>query len=85
MVPPVADRDWLKAVPKVPAVNEVVVIESGAGLIVIESALVAVLATESVTFTVKLEVPAVVGVPEITPAELSVRPAGRVPDEIDHE
>jgi hypothetical protein len=36
---------------------------------------------ESVTLTVKLEVPAVVGVPEITPvAAVSVRPAGSEPE-----
>jgi hypothetical protein len=35
---------------------------------------------ESVTVTVKLEVPAVVGVPEMTPvAGAKVRPVGRVP------
>ena len=33
----------------------------------------------SVTWTVKLLVPAVVGVPEIAPEEDSVRPAGRAP------
>jgi hypothetical protein len=33
---------------------------------------------------VKLEVPAVVGVPEITPALLKVNPAGRLPDATDH-
>jgi hypothetical protein len=37
------------------------------------------------TDTVKLDVPLVVGVPEITPvADARVSPAGRVPDEIDH-
>ena len=34
---------------------------------------------ESVTRTVKFEVPAVVGVPEITPPELKESPAGRLP------
>ncbi len=34
----------------------------------------------SVTLTVKLKVPVLVGVPEIVPPELSVRPVGRVPD-----
>jgi hypothetical protein len=48
----------------------------------IERACVAVLAVgavESVTVTVKFEVAAAVGVPVITPAELSVNPAGSVP------
>ena len=34
---------------------------------------------ESVTRIVKLDVPAAVGVPEITPAVLNVRPAGSEP------
>jgi hypothetical protein len=42
---------------------------------------VAVCAVESVTLAVKLNVPAVVGVPEIDPlAEASVRPAGNAPE-----
>ena len=39
---------------------------------------------ESVTCTVNVEVPAVVGVPEITPDELRLSPAGRDPDVRDH-
>ena len=38
----------------------------------------------SVTVTVKLDVPVFVGVPEITPVLESVKPAGRLPDAIDH-
>jgi len=38
----------------------------------------------SVTFTVKLDVPAVVGKPVSTPALERVSPAGRLPEEIDH-
>jgi hypothetical protein len=51
--------------------------------VVIESDLVAETAgdDESVAMTVKLEVPAVVGVPEMTPDELRERPAGSVPEE----
>jgi len=50
-------------------------------VIVRESALVVVAAgaEASVTRTVKLDVPAAVGVPLITPAALRVNPAGRVP------
>ena len=33
----------------------------------------------SVAFTVKVKLPAAVGVPDSTPALLSVRPVGRVP------
>ena len=44
-----------------------------------------VFALPSVTFTVKLYVAAVVGVPEITPvAPVRVRPVGKLPELIDH-
>ena len=43
-------------------------------------ALCAVGAVESVAFTVKFDVPAVVGVPERTPAVLRERPAGSEPE-----
>lgn len=53
---------------------------ASAGLIVMLRLPVAVLAgdSESVTVTEKLKVPAVVGVPEIVPEELNVKPGGRV-------
>ena len=35
---------------------------------------------ESVAFTVKLNEPEAVGVPEMVPAEDSVRPAGKAPE-----
>jgi hypothetical protein len=54
------------------------------GAIMILSACVVVLALKSLTFTVKLDVPAVVGVPEITPAELIASPVGKAPAESDH-
>jgi hypothetical protein len=39
----------------------------------------------SVTVAVKLDVPLVVGVPEITPVTLArLNPAGRLPEPIDH-
>lgn len=37
---------------------------------------------ESVTFTVKLEDPVAVGVPEIVPPAESVKPAGKDPEEM---
>ena len=40
----------------------------------------AVLLAESVTVTVKLKFPAVVGVPCSNPVDAKVRPAGRVPE-----
>jgi hypothetical protein len=44
-----------------------------------DNAFVAEAPTLSVTLTVKLDVAAVVGVPLMTPAALSVNPAGNVP------
>ncbi len=85
-----AARVWLYAVPVVPLARLVVVMETGeaagAEATVMERALVEVAAVvaESVTFTVKLEVAAVVGVPEITPVVPRVSPVGRVPLETDH-
>ena len=66
-----------------PGGREVVVMESGAVETVIDKLVVAVLAglLESVTFTVKLEVPDALGVPVIAPLEvLRLSPAGREPD-----
>jgi hypothetical protein len=56
-------------------------------LTTIDNCSVAVIAgaDESATEIVKVDVPVAVGVPEITPvAAFRVRPAGRVPAEIDH-
>lgn len=55
-----------------------------AGLIVIESACVAVRAPLSVMRTVKFAVCAVVGIPVIAPAVDSDNPAGNVPAAISH-
>lgn len=72
--------------PTVPATKgEVVVIESGAGLIVIDNNLVAVRAALSVTRTVKLKLPAAVGVPLIDPVANSVSPPGKDPESMDQE
>lgn len=55
-------------------------------VMVIERALVAVVARLSVTWTVKLGVPAEDGVPVIAPVdELRERPAGKEPAEMAHE
>ena len=64
-----------------PSGREVVVIFNGdcAALIVIERGCVSDRDAASVTLTVKFAVPAVVGLPEMTPAELSVRFAGSDP------
>ena len=81
-VPPVAARLCEYAVCTVPAGSVAVVTESAAGLITMVSALSAVTGVGvelSVTRTVKFDVPAAVGVPEIVPVPLSVRPLGNVP------
>jgi len=68
-------------VPTVPAGNEVVVMISEAGMMtrLNEVCFACPCCPLSVTRTVKLEVPAAVGVPAIV-APLSVRPAGNEPD-----
>jgi hypothetical protein len=57
----------------------VIVTEVGAGAIVIENAFCAEPEAESFALTVKLKVPAVCGVPLITPPELSESPLGNDP------
>ena len=61
------------------------VVTERSGGIIIDRAFVAVSAgvCESVTRTVKLEVPEAVGVPLITPPELRLKPAGSEPDASD--
>jgi hypothetical protein len=75
-------------VPITPAGSDAVVTDK-AGFTTMLRLAVAVLAvgvSESVTVTVKLEVPAVVGVPDITPVEaLRIRPAGKLPVVTAHE
>jgi hypothetical protein len=54
-------------------------------VMVIPRALVLVLPPASVTLKVTVEVPALVGVPDITPVEVfNVNPAGNVPVVVDH-
>jgi len=68
-------------VPTTPAGSELVVTDNAGFTVILREALVAVLgaASESVTVTVKFVVPAVVGVPEITPVEgFKVSPEGRL-------
>src|SRR2546421_455281 len=82
--PPVATTIWLYAVPSTPAGKDMVVMAGAGGkLIVILRAWVAVsgvMVLASVTLTVKFVAPlGPVGVPEIVPALLRVRPAGNAP------
>ena len=84
---------WLKVAvtvveiltPMAPFMGETEVIVGAAATMVMLKALVAVCAgvPASVTRTVKLKVPAAVGVPEMTPLPLSVNPVGSVPLAID--
>lgn len=62
-----------------------VIVGTETALIVIESACISVFELPSATWTVKFDVPTVVGVPEISPVELfKLRPAGKLPATIDH-
>ena len=65
-----------------PAAREPLVIVSVVGATVIDSVAVFVCSglLLSCTLTVKLDVPLAEGVPEITPPEESVNPAGSVPE-----
>ena len=88
-MPPLAAKVVEYDVPTCPEGNEIVEIVTGvtAAATVMLRAFVAVCCgeEESLTWTVKVEVPADVGVPLIWPVEAaSVRPAGKVPELSDH-
>lgn len=76
----------LYELPFVPVARLVEVIDNVAGVTVIDSCAEAVCTGDPLSFTVTLnvEVPVAVGVPEITPALESARPAGRLPEAMDH-
>jgi hypothetical protein len=83
-VPPIACKVWLYKLPTLPPASDVVVTLSGGSTTVMLrlALLVAFVGVcESVTVTVKLEVLVEdpLGVPEITPALLKVKPAGKLP------
>ncbi len=84
VVPPVAVNICEYAAPRLPEGRDVVVIESGGGSTVRANDFVVVRDALSRTWTVKFAVPAVVGIPLITPAADNVRPAGGVPIVTDH-
>ena len=67
-----------------PAGSEDVVTVRGGGLMVRVSGAVADVDALSVTFTVKLAVPAALGVPDIVPPAERASPAGSDPLETDH-
>jgi len=83
-VPPLADKVAEYGDPTVAAARDVVVTCNWEGLTVIESGLVAMAPELSLTWTVKLPVPAVVGVPEIV-LPLIPNPAGSAPLLTDQE
>jgi hypothetical protein len=88
-VPPLAVMGFEYAVPTLPDASVSFIVNVGGAVEVtaIESGTDCVCAglPASVTVAVKLEVPVAVGVPEITPvADVSVRPAGRLPAVMDH-
>ena len=68
-----------------PAGSEEVVIPKPGGLMVSESVAVADPPPLSLTFAVKLAVPAALGVPDIVPSADRFSPAGSDPLETDHE
>jgi hypothetical protein len=87
-VPPLAPSVVLYELPFFPPARlvDVIVNVLGAALTVIDSCADAVCAGDalSLTETVNVAVPLVVGVPEICPALERLNPAGRLPDAIDH-
>ena len=80
-VPPVAFSGCEYATPTVPAGNEEVVMLKTGALITIDSAALAEPVALSITFTVKFDEPAAVGVPDIVPPE-RLNPAES--DPLDH-
>ena len=79
-MPPLAVKLELYGTPTWPVVAATQATVNGAGAMTSPHALVvAVAPDESVTLTVKLNVPAAVGVPLSTPAADKVNPAGNVP------
>jgi hypothetical protein len=88
-VPPLAVMGFEYAVPTAPEASVALIVNAGGADVVtaIESwtDLVTAGLSASVTFTVNVLVPVAVGVPEIRPVdEPRVRPAGRLPDVMDH-
>ena len=80
-----ADSVCAYAVPAVPAGKDAVEITNAGALTVRLSALVADADPLSVTFTVKLNVPATPAVPDIVPPAFKLTPAGKLPDAMDQE
>jgi hypothetical protein len=76
VVPPFACKTAPYEAPAVPTGNSLVLTESVSGCTIMASGLVALSFSLSVTCTKNRHVPAAVGVPEMTPAELNISPVG---------
>ena len=85
-MPPEAARVWEYGLVARPLRSDVVVTVTAAPTMMERGcvAVCAVGAVLSVTLTEKFKVPAAVGVPEIVPAALRVRPVGSEPEASDH-
>jgi hypothetical protein len=79
LLPPDAAKFWEYADPTVAFGSVLVVTDKGAAAMVRLKLFVVFAFAASLTCTVKFAFAAAVGVPPIAPAELSVRPAGRLP------
>jgi hypothetical protein len=78
-VPPLAESDCEYAAPTVPLASDAVETLNGAGFTRMLNVFDAVAPELSRTWPVKLEVPAALGFPEMTPPLLNVKPAGSEP------
>jgi hypothetical protein len=85
-LPPVALKDAVYSVPTWPPASVPELMLNGVVETVIDSCTDAVCAGDplSLTDTVNVALPAAVSVPEITPLDKSVSPAGRFPEVTDH-
>ena len=79
-VVPDAVQVWLYAVPTLPVAGSAALVKAGAWVMTIEKSWVALGRVPLDAVMEPLKVPGALGVPEITPPGLSVRPAGRAPE-----
>src|SRR4051794_8331251 len=78
-VPPAGVRSMVTGVPDVAVVAPLPGTMRGAGAMVMVKPLLGLLPSGSVARTVKLNVPALEGVPKINPFDVRERPSGRLP------
>jgi hypothetical protein len=84
-VPPATLKAWEYAAPMLPCGSDDAVVMARAPVIARLNCMLLVAALESLTCTVTKHEPAVVGVPEITPALDRDNPPGSAPDAMDQE